>query len=340
MATSRRAATAQAGQGGLHLGRLEQVAGAAHLVRDSRRGERLGHDRGLRVRPHQHRLVGPRDAGAVPVPRRSGHGTGFRRLVGQVVDGGNRAVGAMWSEPDRHVGARPQHGVGHRQDLGRGPVVVLQRHGVSTREVPVEVGQVAGVRPVPGIDGLVRVSHHAQVGLGTEPRGEQVELQRVDVLELVDEQVAEPPVAGTCVDRICRPGPGLRGRADRRSPPDVVASSRRCIGRRRRPPSRAAAVDAVGPRSPAVRSRPEGCDGPRPTRSRPRRRAASCDRDSTSTWPRNRPCGRASPAAERRVPPTAGAAGHRRWRGTCRRGHRRAGRDARGGPASRRRPCA
>ena len=59
-----------------------------------------------------------------------------------------------------------------------------------------EALEVAGVGPVPAVDGLVGVAHHAQVGAVAPPGVEQPELERVHVLELVHEQVLEAPALG------------------------------------------------------------------------------------------------------------------------------------------------
>ncbi len=50
-----------------------------------------------------------------------------------------------------------------------------------------------GVRPVPPVDGLVGVAHHAQIVSVAADGPDQTELGGVDVLELVDRQVPVPP---------------------------------------------------------------------------------------------------------------------------------------------------
>jgi hypothetical protein len=64
------------------------------------------------------------------------------------------------------------------------------------REPGGEVDQQAGVGAVPAVDGLVGVAHEAEVGLVAEQEGDEAELGRVQVLRLVDEEVAVPPPAG------------------------------------------------------------------------------------------------------------------------------------------------
>jgi hypothetical protein len=75
--------------------------------------------------------------------------------------------------------------------------------------------QVRGVGTVPGVDGLVGVAHDAEIGSAPEPPAQQSELERVDVLELVDEEVAEPPVSG---GRVL----GVGGQVPRRQAEEVV----------------------------------------------------------------------------------------------------------------------
>ena len=56
-----------------------------------------------------------------------------------------------------------------------------------------EPRQIAGIGTGEAVDRLVAVAHHAQVGPVAEPGAYQPQLCRADVLELVDEQMAEPP---------------------------------------------------------------------------------------------------------------------------------------------------
>ena len=162
---------------------------------------------------------GPRDAGPVGVPGGAGDGAGLGGLIGQRPDRGDRSGRTVGPQPDGHVVPWSSTVLATAEDLRRGSVVVLELDRVAAGEEAVEVGEVAGVGAVPGIDGLVRVADDAQVGVGPEPLREQVELQRVDVLELVDEQVAEPPASGGGVDGVDRRGPAPRAGAGRRSRP-------------------------------------------------------------------------------------------------------------------------
>ena len=58
---------------------------------------------------------------------------------------------------------------------------------------PPKSAERADVGAVPAVDGLVGIADDAEVGSLGAPRLEQMELQWVDVLELVDEEMSEPP---------------------------------------------------------------------------------------------------------------------------------------------------
>jgi hypothetical protein len=74
-----------------------------------------------------------------------------------------------------------------------------------------EVEQVRGVGAVPAVDRLVGISHHGQVGPVAEPGAQQPLLERVDILVLVYEQVAEPPALGGRERRVGGDGIGGQG---------------------------------------------------------------------------------------------------------------------------------
>ena len=50
-----------------------------------------------------------------------------------------------------------------------------------------------GIGPVPSVDGLVGVTHRTQIRTIADEGPDEPELSRVDVLELVDGQMAVPP---------------------------------------------------------------------------------------------------------------------------------------------------
>ena len=82
--------------------------------------------------------------------------------------------------------------VREREDLRRGPVVLLEPNHRRARESTREVQQVLGRRPRERVDRLVVVAHHAEVVAVAEPPVEQSRLQRIHVLELVHGEGGEP----------------------------------------------------------------------------------------------------------------------------------------------------
>ena len=136
----------------------------------------------------------------------------------------------------------------------------------------------AAVGAVPPVDGLVGVADHAQVGPAAAPGLEQGLLERVDVLELVDEQVAEPPATAAA-------------KAPSRAISATTRDSRSSKSTTRR--------SRFSPRS-ARRARP-----PRPGRARAppgRRRGAGVGRRADLPGPRPLDLGRDVCAAPRRAP--------------------------------------
>ena len=118
-----------------------------------------------------------------------GDGAGFVVLGGEAVHLGRRTVGPHRGR-SLAVGEQGRRGGEH---LRRRPVAAVESHD---RRAPHQRGQPQQERrigAVPAVDRLVRVAHHAEVGPSPTPGLEEVELQRVDVLELVDEEVAEAP---------------------------------------------------------------------------------------------------------------------------------------------------
>ncbi len=73
-----------------------------------------------------------------------------------------------------------------------------------------EAVQQRGVGAVEAVDGLVRVADDEEVGLVGQHRGQEAELRGVDVLHLVDEEVAGAPADG--VGELCCRQPGRRHR--------------------------------------------------------------------------------------------------------------------------------
>ncbi len=122
-----------------------------------------------------------------------GDAPGLGGVVGEAAHRRHRARLAGRPERPGPGGPAAEDGAGHGQHLRGGPEVVGQGHGAPAWEGAREVEQEPGVGPVPRVDGLVRVAHHAEVGPVAPPGVEQAGLEGVDVLELVDEEVAEAP---------------------------------------------------------------------------------------------------------------------------------------------------
>ena len=191
-------AAAQVGEDLADLGTVEEGPRAAHPVRHPGGGEGLLEQHELGVGAGQHGERRPRTRRAVPPAQGSRDLPGLVGVGLVVGDGGEGAVGAVGPQV-RLVGTPPpvgQDGVGHRQHLARRAVVVEEAHDPGAPEPVGEAREVAGVGPVPRVDGLVGVADHAEVGAVAEPAGQQLVLRGVDVLELVDEQVPEPPPLG------------------------------------------------------------------------------------------------------------------------------------------------
>ena len=86
--------------------------------------------------------------------------------------------------------AAVEHGVRHRHDLRRGAVVADELDALRVRMAPGERREDLGRCPGEGVDGLARVADDTDVVAAAEPEVEQRGLQRVDVLELIDDEPA------------------------------------------------------------------------------------------------------------------------------------------------------
>ena len=84
----------------------------------------------------------------------------------------------------------PHQNVGKGNDLWRGPVVAHQLNHLRVRVPARELQQVSGRGAGEGVDGLGRVPDHAHIVTFTYPQVQQALLQCVDVLVLVDYEVA------------------------------------------------------------------------------------------------------------------------------------------------------
>ena len=99
----------------------------------------------------------------------------------------------IWSRRDLDHPRWPEGGGGDGHDLGRRAVVRGELDHGRTRIAFGERRDGARIGAVPAVDRLSWVAHGEQVVAMAEPRVEQAQLSRVGVLELVDEEVLEPP---------------------------------------------------------------------------------------------------------------------------------------------------
>ena len=192
---------------------VEEGAAAAQAERDARGLQRPLEQHQLGVGAGEHRHLAPTDL-ADPQTQGGGDGVGLLLVGGIRIDRRHGAAGlvgphAAWRgrRADGGHGA-VENCVGHGQDLGCGSVVVVEPDDLSPREPPGEAGEVGRIGAVPRVDGLVGVPDHAEVGSTVAPRLQQPELQGVDVLELVDEQVAEAPALGRAEPAVVLQGGG------------------------------------------------------------------------------------------------------------------------------------
>ena len=79
-----------------------------------------------------------------------------------------------------------------RQDAPRRSVVLLELDDVRSREVPREVEDVVHLGAAPPVDRLIVIADDAQVPVLLREHAQELVLRGIGVLELVDENVAEP----------------------------------------------------------------------------------------------------------------------------------------------------
>ena len=231
----------------LHLLAVEEATAAAHAERHARARERLLEEGRLRVDPVEHGHARPRQLArsrrrAAPraIPRASSSAVSYS------VNVGTGTVGP---------GARAPAGDGGRAD--RAPRPRRRRPGESTgsccprRTTPDRrgsaragshrrnAGEVRRVGAGEAVDRLVGVADDAEVAAVAEPRAEQPELRGARVLELVDEEVTEPPALrggelGVALEHVGAAGDQVVevDQAALALLPLVVAVDRRDLGRR------------------------------------------------------------------------------------------------------------
>ena len=172
---------------------VHERAVAPDAERDPRTPERLLERRRLGVDAVQHREIRPAPTfvGLTELRRDA-----LRLRVAVRVRGDGRGGPRTARGPDVGALAPGEHRTRGLHDLGGGAVVHLEADDRAAAEVSVELREVARVGAGERVDRLVRVADDTQpVALG-EPRPQQAQLRAADVLELVDEEMTEPPPLG------------------------------------------------------------------------------------------------------------------------------------------------
>ena len=183
---------AQVGQRVLDLGALEEPQAPVDAIRDAA-GEQvfLEHAR-LRIRAVQDRGVRALPAACDPVADTADDELGFVALVVGAVEADRRA--ALAAGPELLADAPAVVGddrVGGGQDVAGRAVVLLETEELHAREIPAELLQVLDPRTAPAIDGLVVVADDEGDADRSGERLDPGVLDRVRVLELVDQDVSE-----------------------------------------------------------------------------------------------------------------------------------------------------
>ena len=196
----------QVGDDVADLPALVEADSTDHLVGDARTDEHLFQCAGGVVGSVEHRdiVVGDR---AVPTSTVDqgvdlpGDEPGLIVLVvGDVTDDQFTVAGVTPQSLLPATGVTRDHRVGRGQDVLGGAVVLLEQDRRRVGEIAFEVLDVADGGAAEGVDGLVGVTHHAQLRRRHVPGGavpdelaDQDVLRMVGVLVFVDQHVAEPP---------------------------------------------------------------------------------------------------------------------------------------------------
>ena len=79
------------------------------------------------------------------------------------------------------------------QDRFRRAIIAFQPDDLGIRIVLLEIENVLNIRPAPGINGLIRITHHADIPMLHRQRMHQHILRMIRILILIDHDVPEHP---------------------------------------------------------------------------------------------------------------------------------------------------
>ena len=84
--------------------------------------------------------------------------------------------------------------IGSRQDILGGAIILLQHDGTGIRIVLLKVQDIGNIRTAPAVDGLIRITHHAEITVAPCQQGSQLILCPVGILILIHQNVLEAPL--------------------------------------------------------------------------------------------------------------------------------------------------
>ncbi len=176
------------------LAAVEEAHRAHEPVRDRLAAEGILERAALRVRAVEHRDVAQVQPAVTLAPRGDllGDVLGFIALIERA--GHRHRLARRMRRAERLAAAADVRGdrrIGHRQHLGRGPVVLLEPHHARRREILLEVQDVPHVGAAPTVDRLVIVAHDLHVPVLAAQEFHQLVLRPVRVLVFIHEQIAE-----------------------------------------------------------------------------------------------------------------------------------------------------
>ncbi|CFP61046.1 Uncharacterised protein [Bordetella pertussis] len=184
---------------------LEEAQATVHLVGDAHREQRMLEHARLRVAAVEH---GDFAAHAAVVDQRADLVDQPLRLhaVGGLLDDAHRLALALFG-PEvlaQASGVVPDEGIGRIQDVAVRAVVLFQADDTAMCVIAFEVGHVADVGAAKRIDGLIVVADRENRRPGARQQTQPLVLQRVGVLELIDQDMAEAPLVMLSHRRVAR----------------------------------------------------------------------------------------------------------------------------------------